>query len=267
MQASLAKDENTAPSKEAGKISTSQRGYGELLESGRRLLAYVETLPDFAPADAELSPAGLRAFLQELGALNAQLESARAELRQARERRHQIYHGRGGLLERAVRLRDYAASLPDGRGGPTHAALRRLLRVMRPYPAAKRSGETTDPNGAEAADGGAPRARSRSELSFGALLERGREMEQVVRAMGEAAPAQGELSADALAELLRQIAAANATVARLETQAARLSAQRAEAFRHQRSGLAGVVSRVRSAIAAQYGRGSAEYGNLRKMRV
>jgi hypothetical protein len=240
--------------------SLSEKGVGQLLEKSRQLLKYIESLEDYSPTDPALTPAGYKAFLDSVAALNSAVASSLAALRQARAARHALYHGPQGLIKRASRIRDYISSLPTGKKSSDFTAAQKICQSLRP------SGAKKAPEPDSTASAKRKKEVSQYELSFGAMLEKARQLEQIILLIPGYAPSAADITPAGLDALLDDIELKNAEVAAKLAIANKKIENRAAAYANDPAGLRGRVTRIKAAIAAQYGRNSPEYKNVLEIR-
>jgi hypothetical protein len=240
--------------------SNSEKGVGQLLEKSRQLLKYIESLEDYSPTDPALTPAGYKAFLDSVAALNSAVASSLAALRQARAARHALYHGPQGLINRASRIRDYISSLPRGKKSTDYLAAQKICQRLRPS-GARNAPEPDSTNSTKT-----KKAISQYEVSYGAMLDKARQLEQIILQTPGYAPSADDISPTGFDALLDEIELKNAEVAAKLAIANKKIDNRAAAYSKDPNGLRGRATRIKAAIAAQYGRNSPEYKNVPEIR-
>jgi hypothetical protein len=231
--------------------STSEKTFGQLLEKGRQLLAYIQNLTGYAPTEPDLQPAAFDAFLNSVAAANAQVDAAITSLRTARAERAELYEGADGLERRASQIRDYLASLPEGKKSSAFKQVQRLVQQITASPARKKK-QTPEPGSK------APKEVSQFEVSFGSRLAKARQIEQVILATPNYTPSNTAITAAGFDALLDQIELKNAEVSAKVAIAGQKVDNRSEMYKGE-NGLLNRAMRIKAAIAAQFGRQSEAY--------
>ncbi|MCS7009411.1 MAG: hypothetical protein NZL93_05690 [Chthoniobacterales bacterium] len=244
--------------------STSEKGLGQLLEKSRQLHEYLLTLTDYNPGQPELEPANYKSFLDQVAAANQAVDASLAELRIARDQRAQLYHSDDGLIKRAARIRDYVASLPGGKNSAAYRRIQAICQKMRPGGLTRLAPEP-DPNSKITPE--KKKKISQYEVSFGSILARGRELEQILLTLPGYNPPTSDLTPTALDALLDAIELKNAEVAAKLAIANQKISLREKLYSTDPTGLRGLNSRIKLAVASQYGKKSPQYTNLTELKV
>ena len=220
------------------------------MEKGRQLLAYIQNLTGYAPTEPDLQPAAFDAFLNSVAAANAQVDAAITSLRTARAERAELYEGADGLGKRASQIRDYLASLPEGKKSSAFKQVQRLVQQITASPARKK--QTPEPGSK------APKEVSQFEVSFGSRLAKARQIEQVILATPNYTPSNTAITAAGFDALLDQIELKNAEVSAKVAIAGQKVDNRLALYKGP-NGLLNRAMRIKAAIAAQFGRQSQAY--------
>ena len=240
----------------AKKRSKSEATFGQLLEKSRQLHQYLLSLPDYDPQVPDITAPNYKLFLDQVAQINSSVDAATAALRLAREERSALYHGESGLLKRAARIRDYLASLPGGKKSAVFKRAQKICQSLRPGGTKSQAPEPTGQDNAAA-----KKKISQYEVSFGSMLAKGRELEQIILTHTGYNPSMSDITPAGFDALLDQIELKNAEVAAKLAIANEKISTRERAYSTQPQGLRGRAARIKAAIAGQYGRNSAQYKN------
>jgi hypothetical protein len=238
-------------------ISVSERTFGQILEKARQLLAYIQNLPGYNPTEVELQPAAFDLFLKSVALANEQKDAAEVMLRNVRAERKALYTGADGLASRVTQVRDYLASLPAGKKSVAFKQVQKLVQQIRLKPS-----RTTKKDAAEKPK----REISSYEVSFGARLEKARQIEQIILAEPGYAPSNPAITAAGIDALLDAIDLKNAEVAAKEA-IAKQKIENQRTLYYGKNGLIERAARIKAAIAAIFGRQSDAYKNAVRIRI
>jgi hypothetical protein len=227
--------------------STSEVSFGQRYTLARGLVEYLKTLPAYTPNNAEIEPPALTTFLDSVEAANSDAASKLSVLQTARAERVDMFRGVNGMLTKSGQLRDYIASVhPDHKKAQDYIKVQKLARSMRGRGSSKKSAEGEE---------GTKRKTSRSEQSYGAILSFGKDILEVIKTIPAYNPSNAELSVAGFTSFIQQLDAKNSEVAEKNE----LYDNSAEARRELYAELKMRVSKVKLALAAQFGRTSNEF--------
>lgn len=160
------------------KASTpSERTYGQRHVKGVALYDLVKDEAGYAPQNNPLiTKQALQAFLAEVAAANTKVAELAPAYDAAQDGRVALYHGAEGLIKRAAMVRDVLGGYLNGKKSTAYLKVQDLVQEMRNYrqPKQKEVANGTDP-----AAGAAP--ASQAQLSFGSLLQKGKEVRGVMK--------------------------------------------------------------------------------------
>ncbi|MEP7197666.1 MAG: hypothetical protein ABI851_14195 [Saprospiraceae bacterium] len=93
----------------------SEKSFGQRLAKARQLIEVLKSIPDYTVSNAMLSVEAFNSLLTETEAINQQATEAKSRLAIKRELRNELYYEADGLFSIVKRIRDYVASLPNGK--------------------------------------------------------------------------------------------------------------------------------------------------------
>ncbi|MEW6685656.1 MAG: hypothetical protein AB1393_05560 [Candidatus Edwardsbacteria bacterium] len=107
-------------------ISSSQRSFDNRKDNFEKLIKLVGTVQDYKPNEAELTIAGLGAYLASLGKVNDKVNRTGAELAKARKERDiELYREKTGAVDIALRVKEYV----KGALTPSNPAYKRIKAI------------------------------------------------------------------------------------------------------------------------------------------
>lgn len=229
--------------------STSERTFGQRYTKARDLIEYLKSVPGYAPGNPDLAAAALDVFVSTIDTANNQVATQTSALQTARDARYDLFKGPYGLLKRAAQIRDYIASVDiKGKKSVEYKKIQKIVMRMRGIRLSKKKA-TPEAGTTE------PKTLSTSEVSFGSLLNAGKEVLQVVKGLPGYAPSSTHITIANFTTFVGQLDAKNTEIAEKLTDWDNAIEARADLY----NTLKDRVSKVKSALAGQYGRQSNEY--------
>lgn len=233
--------------------STSERTFAQRYTKARALVEYLNTLPAYAASAVELETSKLSDFLDSIETANSDVASKLSAVQTIRDERFTLYKGDAGLIKRAAQIRDYIASvLPSGKKARDFSKAQKLVQKMR----GKRL--TKKPPAGE--NGVTPKTISVYETSFGSLLGTGRELLEVIKTVPGFNPGNANITVAGFEGFLDTADAKNNSVAQQYEQYDNSVEARGALY----ADLQDRVTKIKLAIAAQYGKDSNEYKDVVK---
>lgn len=233
--------------------STSERSFAQRYTKARELAVYLEGMAAYAPSSADLESAKLSILLDDIATANAAVDSNLSAVQTVRDERLALFKGDAGLIKLASQIRDYIASvLPDGKKARDFVKAQKIVQKMRgerltKKPVAKEGGET-------------PKTVSTYELSFGSLLGNARALLEIIKTVPGYLPSNGKLTVAELTTFLNAVDAKNTSVA----QKYEAYDDSVEARGSLYNELQDRITKIKLAIAAQFGKDSNEYKDVVK---
>lgn len=228
--------------------SISEKSFGQRYTKGRGLQTYLGTIPTYSPGNPDLEVPALTTLLDSIQTANADVDSKLSVLQTERDNRQVLYlDSETGLIAHSAQIRDYIASIETkGKKSKNFGKAQKIVQRMR----GRRLGKVP-----VAPPGGTVKKNSTSEVSFGSVLAVGRELLEVIKTVAGYAPSNTALTVANFTASLNSIDAKNSLIyQRLEqydnTVELRLSKYETLADR---------VTKIKSALAAQFGKKSNEY--------
>lgn len=228
--------------------STSERTFAQRYTKAREFVEYLNTLPAYAASSPELDTSKLTDLLDSIATANSDVASKLSAVQTIRDERFTLYKGDAGLIKRASQIRDYIASaLPQGKKARDFTKAQKIVQKMR----GKRL--TKKPTAGE--NGVTPKTISVYETSFGSILGTGRELLEVIKTVPGYNPGNANITTAGFEAFLTDTDTKN-----------NLVAQKYEQFDNSVETRAGLyvdlqdrITKIKLALAAQYGKDSNEY--------
>ncbi len=233
--------------------STSERSFAQRYTKARELAVYLDGMAAYAPSSANLEVSKLSDLLDNIETANASVDSNLSAVQTVRDERLALFNGDAGLIKLASQVRDYIASvLPDGKKARDFVKAQKIVQKMRGVrltkkPVAK-EGEVT------------PKTVSTYELSFGSLLGNGRELLEVIKTVPGYLPSNTKLTVAEFTTFLNSVDAKNTLVA----QKYEAYDDSVEARGSLYKDLQDRITKIKLAVAAQFGKDSNEYKDIVK---
>ncbi|HEV2842929.1 MAG TPA: hypothetical protein VGW39_16530 [Chthoniobacterales bacterium] len=241
---------------------TSERTFGNRLEHGRALQVALDKIAGYSPDNANLTPTKFKQHLDAVEAANNTVASSSQTLSDARTSRRLAYFGdvkQGvpGLATLAARVRDTPGSMAGGKHSPSYKQIQRLTQKISNYRPPKKP-VTAPPGGPNANK----KEISQSEASYGSLVQAGRDLAAAAAQVPGYNPTATDLQPAALTASMTALANHNKTVTTALVEVRNAVAARAELYDGEQTGLKSQFQQAKAAVAAQFGRRSAEYKTI-----
>ena len=242
--------------------STSEDTFGRRLNSGYELAGIIENMPDYTPANSNLSFENFTILLDDIRQHNLDTATRQAGLSTQRETRRNLYFAKpAGLVPRSSRIRDYISSLPGGKRSANFLNVQSEVQKMYNYQ--RRTGSNDTETG-ETESG--QRRISQSERSFGSMLETGQRIAGVLTNMGTGyAPTIDDLKLANRLPLMEDIGQKNVDVASALAGVKVMIAVRKRLYT-ENNGLRERITQIKAYIRARFGRNSPEYISVKHIR-
>lgn len=239
--------------------STSEKTFGQRLEKGRQLSAIISSFPDYEPSNTELIPQKFSDYLNQVAELNNQVAYLNNILSETRKTRFDKYFGKDGLKERCAKIKDYVASLKDGRKS---AAYKNILKEYAKFntKTKKEPVPSTTPESGEV-----KKKISQSEKSFGSLIGAGRNIYQIIISISDYSPSNVLIKKDDFRVFVESVESINDEVSRNYIAADKAIKDRFLAYEGD-DGLKVKIRAIKSYVSSQYGRKSNEFEEVSKIK-
>ncbi len=223
----------------------SEKTFGEKYTKGRNLAAYLSLIPSYQPGVSNLLPANINALLDSISTANSNTASKLSVLQTVRAERKELFHGDAGLIKRCSQIRDFVASLPEGKKAGDFKRLQKIVQDIRGAKV-KRKKAGTDSS---------PKTKSTSERTFASMLRYAKDALEIVKTNPSYTPGNVNITIADFTLFLDSVDAKNAEVAEKYVAYSRAVNERKDFY----DTLADIVRKVKSALASQYGKQSNEY--------
>ncbi len=234
--------------------SLSEATYGQRYQHGIDLIACIRTFSDYAPTNANLTIDSLEALLKQIDMANSDVTSRQNAIALGREKRNDGYYGDRGLKKRSAMIRDYLASLPEGRNSISFKSVQVSCQKLVNYQKSK--SPKTEPT---------KKTSSQSETSFGSMLQQGKSILAIISALPVYAPTNADLRVDNFKAFLLDLEACNQTVAELQIALSQAIQNRAQLYEGD-TGLRSRFTMIKSYVASTFSKQSAEYAQVLKVK-
>ena len=233
--------------------SVSEKSFAQRYTKARALAEYLNTLPAYAASATELETSKLSDLLDQIDTANSDVSAKLSSVQTVRDERNTLYNGDTGLIKRAAQIRDYIASvLPSGKKARDFTKAQKIVQKMR----GKRLTKKPPMN----PDGTVPKTISAIEVSFGSLLGNGRELLEIVKTVPGYNPGNANIAAVGFEGFLDDTDTKNNLVAQQYEQYDNSVEVRGALY----TDLQDRITKIKLAIAAQYGKDSNEYKDVVK---
>lgn len=220
--------------------------FGNRYTKAREFMEYLDLLPNFNPGVDNLLPNKVRELITSIEEANTSVASKNSILQTERDERLALIRGENGLISRASQIRDYLASiLPKSKKAKDYERAQKIVQRMR--------GVTKKPSAN--ADGSLPSTNSTIEVSYGSILSSGRELLEVIKLVPGYAPSNANLTVTNFEAFLNTVSAKNSAVLQKREQFSDAVEVRANLYDELKER----IKKIKSSIAAQYGKQSNEY--------
>ena len=229
--------------------STSERTFGQRYTKARDLIEYLKLLPAYAPGNIDLEVLSLESFVDSIDAANNAVASQSSALQTARDARLVMFKGPEGLVKRCAQIRDYIASVETkGKKSVEYKKVQKVIMRMRGIRLSKKKVATE-------AGVSEPKTLSTSEVSFGSMLNAGKEVLQTIKGLAAYNPSNTNITNANFTTFVTQLDNKNSEIAEKLGTWDNAVETRSDLYVE----LKDRVSKVKSALAGQYGRQSNEY--------
>lgn len=228
-------------------VSTSERTFGQRYTKGRDLVEYLKLVPTYAPTETAIQPANLTTLLDSIDTANSEVGAAKSALQTERDERIVMFkNNTTGLITRCAQIRDYIASFhPQGKKALDFKKVQKIVMLMRGIRLSKKP---------PAVEGG-KKSVSTSERSYGSMLQAGKDVLEVIKTIAGYAPSNTAITVANFTTTLAAIDAKNSSVAEKQE----IYDNKVETRAGLYNDLGDRVTKVKAALASQYGKQSNEY--------
>lgn len=228
--------------------STSESSFGQRYTKGRELVEYLKLLPTYAPSNTALETASLSTLLDDIITANSDVASKISTLQTERNARLVMYESQTGLINKCGQIRDYIASIESaGKKSVDYKKVQSAVKKMR--------GKRLTPKPKPTESQPNPKSSSTSEVSFGSVLATAFEILEVIKGNALYAPSNADLTVANFTTFLISIDAKNKLIAQRREQYDDAVEARLGLYKD----LQDRVTKVKLALASQYGKTSNEY--------
>ena len=227
--------------------STSERTFGQRYTKGRDLVEYLKLVTGYAPTESALLPANLTTLLDGINTANSEVASAISTLQTARDERLTMFkNNTTGLITRCAQIRDYISSFhPQGKKSADFKKVQKIVMIMRGIRLTKKPPAGDNPQ----------KSLSTSERSYGSMLQAGKDVLEIIKTTTGYAPSNTAITIANFTTLVATLDAKNSEVANKQEVYDNKTEVRANLYMD----LAGRVTKIKSALASQFGKQSNEY--------
>lgn len=229
--------------------STSERTFGQRYTKARDLVEYLKLVPTYAPGNPDLAVAAFDTFVGTINNANNAVASQISALQTSRDARLVMFKGPEGLIKRCAQIRDYIASIETkGKKSVEYKKVQKVIMRMRGIRLSKKK-VSTEVGAAE------PKTLSTSEVSFGSMLNAGKEVLQTIIGLASYNPSNTNITTANFTTFVTQLDNKNSEIAEKLGTWDNAIETRSDLYAE----LKDRVSKIKSALAGQYGRQSNEY--------
>jgi hypothetical protein len=227
--------------------STSERTFGQRYTKGRELVEYLKLVTDFTPTETAIQPLNLTTLLDSINTANSEVASAQSTLQTQRDERLAMFkNNTTGLITRCAQIRDYIASYhTQGKKALDFKKVQKIVMVMRGIRLSKKPPAGDNPK----------KSLSTSERSYGSMLQAAKDVLEVIKTSAGYAPSNTAITIANFTTLVNTIDAKNSSVAEKQE----IYDNKIEVRGNLYNDLAAKVTKVKAALASQYGKQSNEY--------
>jgi hypothetical protein len=242
--------------------STSERTFGNRLEQARKLQTALGKMISYAPDNPALTLVNFETFLTTVEHANDLVASAGQALAGKRSDRRQAYFGNAkegvpGLATLAGRVRDAVGAMPGGKKSASYKQVQKLVQKISNYRQPRKAISSSPPD-----TNAQKKEISRSEASYGSLLQAGRDLAAAVAKIPGYNPTAADIKPAALTTAMQPLADHNKAVAEALVDAGKATADRSKIYEADPTGLRSKFQQAKAAVASQFGRRSAEYKSI-----
>jgi|GEM_PF-1818640 len=240
--------------------SKSDSSFGNKLAKGQQILQYVKTLLAYKPPHEALSIERLEKFLKQISEANNKVANSYNLVAEARATRLDTYYGREGIKKRAAMIRDFVGILPAGKNSPAYMNIQKECQKMSSYKKPSKKEENADNEVLPI-----KKTVSTSETSFGSILQSIKNIGEVVKNIVEYNPTNELITKKSIEAFILFIENANQTANTQQYVYADAIQKRQELYEGT-EGLRYCFQNIKSFIAANFGKSSAEFKEVSKIK-
>lgn len=229
----------------------SEKTFGERYSKGRGLVEYLKQIPTYSPGNNALLPANLNALLDTINTANSNAAFKLSVLQTARAERKDLYYGDAGLIKRCSQMRDFLASLPEGKKAGDFKRMQKIVQDIRGAKIVrkKKSGKE-----------GEAKTKSVSERTFGSIIKQSKDALEIIKSNAAYTPGNPNITVANFTLYLAQVDAKNSEVAEKLNAFDNARYDRSELYIQLKE----VVQKIKYALASQYGKNSNDYKDVVK---
>lgn len=157
----------------------SEKTFGQRYAKGRNLAVHIGSITDYAPSNTSLKVSELNALLDTIDTFNNSVATSNDLLKNSRQVRMDSFHGTNGLKARSRQVRDYLASLENGKSSVPYKSVQKETQKMTNYTKPRKE---PLPDGSQAT----MTTHSQAETSFGSLLQHFKNIIAIIQNMAGA---------------------------------------------------------------------------------
>lgn len=225
--------------------------FGEKYTRGRGLAAYIQTIAGYAPGNPDLSAISISTLLDNIEIANSTASSRLSILQTTRSERFELYYGNAGLRMRCSQIRDYLASLPEGKKSNDFKKVQKLVQQIRGVKYVKKKKQGSQ---------GEKKNISSSERSFGAIIGYCKEVLELIKTIPAYAPGNTNLTIANFTLFIDEVDLKNSTAAEKYYLLDDARTSRRDVYNQ----LKDRIQKVKSSLASQFGKSSNEYKDALK---
>ncbi len=228
--------------------SSSEQTFAQRYTKARQLVEYLIMQPTYAPSNVELEPGDLTDLLDSIEDANDTVASKLSVVQTEQDQRFNLVKGDDGIIKRATQIRDHIGSfLPKGKKEKDYEKAKKIVQKLRGRRLTKKP--PLNPDGTQ------PKTNSTIEVSFGSMHGTGKELLEIIKTIPGYSPSNPNLTIVNFTAYLASIGEKNKSVAKLNEE----YDDAAEARLALYNTLAGRLTKIKLALASQYGKDSNVY--------
>ena len=174
---------------------TQEHTFGEKYSKGRGLTAYLQSFSGYTPGNPDLLAINIAALLDIIEIENSTVYERLSNLQNVRAERYEMYYGNNGLRMRCSQIRDYIASLDEGKKSNDFKKVQKIVQKIRGVNYVKKKKQV----------GGGNKNISSSERSFGAILGYCKEVLEIIKTIPAYTPGNINLSIASFSLFLSEV--------------------------------------------------------------
>lgn len=237
----------------------SEKTFGQRYAKGRNLAVHIGSVTDYAPSNGSLKVSELNALLDNINTVNNSIATSSDLLKQTRQVRMESFHGTNGIKERSRQVRDYLASLENGKNSVAYKSVQKEVQKMISY---RKPRKETAPDGTQET----MQTHSQSETSFGSLLQHCKNVVAIIQNMDTAyQPDNASIKTAELLSFIQDIETCNNKVQTHLSTTNTLIADRQKLY-DGANGLRERMAAVKNYLSGKYGKSSQVYKEALKIK-